>query len=101
MQWSRSRHRRGKLHCIVKTHARTSAAQRDNPNRTPGYVAVAVDCDRGTFVRELNTGLGTDRVENMKGFAVELLKLLKEAILGEANFDQCLQPGSPSRLGDG
>lgn len=31
------------------------------PNRKPGYVALAVDCDRGTFVKELSTGLGAER----------------------------------------
>jgi PncC family amidohydrolase len=56
------------------------------PNRTPGYVALAVDCERGTYVRELNTGLGTDRVANMKGFVVEALKFLKDVILGEAKL---------------
>ncbi|KAI1840849.1 hypothetical protein JX266_012931 [Neoarthrinium moseri] len=58
----------------------------DTPNRTPGYVALAVDCEKGTFVRELNTGLGTDRVANMKRFAVEALKLLKDVMTGEAKL---------------
>ncbi|KAH8895344.1 putative competence/damage-inducible CinA family protein [Thozetella sp. PMI_491] len=56
------------------------------PNRTPGYVALAVDCERGTFVRELNTGLGPDRVANMKRFAAEALSFLKDVILGEAKL---------------
>ncbi|KAK4574028.1 hypothetical protein LTR86_001789 [Recurvomyces mirabilis] len=56
------------------------------PNRKPGYVALAVDCDKGTFVKELNTGLGTDRVGNMKRFAVEALTLLKEVIKDEAKL---------------
>ncbi|KAK1818024.1 hypothetical protein LTR12_007549 [Friedmanniomyces endolithicus] len=55
------------------------------PNRKPGYVALAVDCEQGTFVRELDTGLGTDRVGNMKRFAVEALTLLRDVIKGEAN----------------
>lgn len=55
-------------------------------NRTPGFVALAVACDRGTYVRELNTGLGTDRLANMKQFAVEGLKFLKEVILDEAKL---------------
>jgi PncC family amidohydrolase len=56
------------------------------PNRQPGYVALAVDCDRGTFTRELNTELGTDRVANMVRFAVEGLTLLKEVIEGRAKL---------------
>ncbi|KAK0345405.1 hypothetical protein LTR91_019302 [Friedmanniomyces endolithicus] len=55
------------------------------PNRKPGYVALAVDCEQGTFVRELDTGLGTDRVGNMKRFAVEALTLLRDVIKGEAH----------------
>lgn len=53
------------------------------PNRHPGYVALAVSCDRGTFVRELNTGLGSDRVGNMVQFAVEALKLLRDVLNGD------------------
>ncbi|EMC96063.1 hypothetical protein BAUCODRAFT_148897 [Baudoinia panamericana UAMH 10762] len=56
------------------------------PNRRPGYVALAVDCERGCFVREVNTGLGGERVGNMKRFAVEALTLLKEVMLGEAKL---------------
>ena len=58
----------------------------NTPNRTPGYVALAVDCERGTFVRELNTGLGTDRVANMKRFAFEALQLLRDVMVGEAKL---------------
>ncbi|EGP86681.1 uncharacterized protein MYCGRDRAFT_105000 [Zymoseptoria tritici IPO323] len=55
-------------------------------NRTPGYVALAVDCERGTFVREVETGLGGDRVANMVRFAEEGLRLLKDVISGEAKL---------------
>jgi len=58
----------------------------DSPNRKPGYVALAVDCDKGTFTRELNTELGTDRVANMLRFTVEALKLLKDVMQGEAKL---------------
>ncbi|KAK5705473.1 hypothetical protein LTR97_002591 [Elasticomyces elasticus] len=57
------------------------------PNRKPGYVALAVDCDKGTFTKELNTGLGGDRVANMKRFAVEALTLLKEVIKGRYDVE--------------
>ncbi|KAK6439768.1 hypothetical protein LTR95_004009 [Oleoguttula sp. CCFEE 5521] len=56
------------------------------PNRKPGYVALAVDCERGTFTKELNTELGGDRVANMVQFALEGLKLLKSVISGEAKL---------------
>ena len=56
------------------------------PNRKPGYVALAVDCERGTFTKELDTGLGTDRVANMVQFAIEALTLLKEVISGDAKL---------------
>jgi PncC family amidohydrolase len=58
----------------------------DTPNRTPGYVALAVDCDKGTFTRELDTGLGTDRAANMKRFAVEALTLLRDVMTGSAKL---------------
>lgn len=56
------------------------------PNRQPGYVALAVDSERGTFTRELNTELGGDRVANMLRFAVEALTLLKDVIEGKAKL---------------
>jgi PncC family amidohydrolase len=55
-------------------------------NRTPGYVALAVDCERGTFVKELDTGLGGERTQNMIQFAVEALTFLKSVISGEAKL---------------
>lgn len=56
------------------------------PNRTPGYVALAVDTERGTFVKELSTGLGGDRIANMVRFAVEGLTLLRDVIKGDAKL---------------
>lgn len=58
----------------------------NTPNRTPGYVALAVDCERGTFTKELNTEHGGDRVANMIQFAVEAFTLLKEVIEGKAKL---------------
>ncbi|KAI9811133.1 MAG: hypothetical protein M1827_005584 [Pycnora praestabilis] len=55
-------------------------------NRTPGYVALAVSSDRGTYTRELDTGLGGDREKNMVTFAVEALKLLHDVITGDAKL---------------
>ena len=56
------------------------------PNRQPGYVALAVDSEQGTYVKELNTQLGGDRVANMKRFAVEALTLLRDVLKGEAKL---------------
>lgn len=58
----------------------------NTPNRKPGYVALAVDSERGCFTKELDTGLGTDRVANMVRFTVEALTLLKEVIEGKAKL---------------
>lgn len=55
-------------------------------NRTPGFVALAVDCERGTFVREVKTGLGGDRVANMVQFAIEGLTLVRDVMVGEAKL---------------
>ncbi|RQM05878.1 hypothetical protein DH86_00002195 [Scytalidium sp. 3C] len=56
------------------------------PNRTPGYVALAVATESGTYKRELSTGLGGDRQANMVAFAVEALTLLRDVIKGEAKL---------------
>lgn len=55
-------------------------------NRRPGYAALAVDCERGTYVRELSTGLGPHRVGNMVQFAVEALRLLRDVLTGDAKL---------------
>ena len=51
-----------------------------------GYVALAVATEKGTYTRELSTGLGTDREANMIQFAVEALTLLKDVIKGDAKL---------------
>jgi len=59
----------------------------DTRNRTPGYVALAVDCADGrTFTREVETGLGGDREANMVRFVEEGLRFLKEVITGDAKL---------------
>lgn len=58
----------------------------DTPNRKPGYVALAVASEKGTFVKELNTGLGEDRIANMVRFSVEALTLLLDVMLDEAKL---------------
>ncbi|KAF2659479.1 competence/damage-inducible protein-like protein cinA [Lophiostoma macrostomum CBS 122681] len=55
-------------------------------NRTPGYVALAVSSEKGTVTREVETGLGTDREQNMVRFAVEGLKLVRDVIKGEGKL---------------
>lgn len=59
-------------------------ARTDNPIR--GYVALAVATEQGTHTKEVETGLGGDREENMIAFSVEALKLLKEVMKGEAKL---------------
>jgi PncC family amidohydrolase len=56
------------------------------PNRKPGYVALAVDGPKGTFVKDLDTGLGPDRTANMIQFAVEALTFLKAVLTDEAKL---------------
>ena len=51
-----------------------------------GYVALAVATEKGTYTRELSTGLGTDREANMIQFAVEALTLLKDVIKGDSKL---------------
>jgi len=58
----------------------------NTPNRTPGYVALAVATESGVYKRELSTGLGGDREANMIQFAVEALGLLRDVIKGDAKL---------------
>jgi len=51
-----------------------------------GYVALAVAVDGKVYSREVETGLGTDREQNMVAFAVEALKLVKDVIQGDAKL---------------
>ena len=51
-----------------------------------GYIALAVSTDRGEYVKELDTGLGSDREKNMVAFAVEALKLVRDVIKGDAKL---------------
>ncbi len=51
-----------------------------------GYVALAVATEKGTYTRELSTGMGTDREKNMVQFAFEALTLLTEVIKGDAKL---------------
>ena len=51
-----------------------------------GYVALAVSTDRGTYTREVETGLGGDREKNMVAFAAEALKLLRDVMRGNAKL---------------
>ncbi|CAG8955708.1 hypothetical protein HYFRA_00010974 [Hymenoscyphus fraxineus] len=58
----------------------------NTPNRTPGYVALAIATENGVFTKELDTGLGGDREGNMIAFAREALGFLREVIKGEAKL---------------
>jgi nicotinamide mononucleotide (NMN) deamidase PncC len=54
-------------------------------NRTPGYVALAVATEGATVTREVDRE-SKDRGENMIGFAVEALTLLRDVIKGEGKL---------------
>ncbi|XMA18394.1 hypothetical protein WAI453_011185 [Rhynchosporium graminicola] len=58
----------------------------NTPNRTPGYVALAVATESGVYKRELSTGHEGDREANMIAFAVEALTLLEDVIKGDAKL---------------
>lgn len=49
-------------------------------NRTPGYAAFAVASRGDVQTRELETGHGVDRQQNMTAFALAGLELLSETI---------------------
>ncbi|KAK7745179.1 hypothetical protein SLS62_009892 [Diatrype stigma] len=54
-------------------------------NRTPGYVALAVDGPSGTVTAEVETGHG-NREANMVEFTLAVLNLLKQTIEGKARI---------------
>ncbi|RDL42455.1 putative competence protein CinA [Venustampulla echinocandica] len=59
----------------------------NTPNRTPGYLALAVATDDGkVYKKETNTGLGGDREANMIAFAEEALSLLRDVIKGDTKL---------------
>ncbi|KAF2155522.1 hypothetical protein K461DRAFT_274509 [Myriangium duriaei CBS 260.36] len=62
-------------------------------NRTPGYVALAVAGAGGNWTREVETGLGGDRVANMLRFAEEGVRLLLDVIEGRIEPDRDDQGG--------
>ena len=51
-----------------------------------GYVALAVSTEKGTYTREVETGLGQDREANMVAFAVAGLELVRDVIKGDAKL---------------
>ena len=57
-----------------------------------GYVALAVALEKGSQTKEVETGLGGDREGNMVAFAVEGLRLLRDAI--KQNFEGTWIPRS-------
>ncbi|KAG9248505.1 competence/damage-inducible protein-like protein cinA [Calycina marina] len=57
----------------------------NTPTRTPGYVALVISSEKGTFTREVMTG-SSDRGENMVAFATEALTLLRDVIKGDAKL---------------
>jgi PncC family amidohydrolase len=83
-----AKHVRGELKAdyVIAESGTAGPTGGDTRNRTPGYVALAVDCEKGTFTREVETGLGGDRVGNMVRFAEEGLKLVKDVINGDAKL---------------
>ncbi|KAI4747699.1 putative competence/damage-inducible CinA family protein [Aureobasidium sp. EXF-12298] len=83
-----AKHVRGELKAdyVIAESGTAGPTGGDTRNRTPGYVALAVDCEKGTFTREVETGLGGDRVANMVQFAEEGLKLVKDVINGDAKL---------------
>jgi len=75
----------GSTYTVSESGTAGPTASGTTPNRQPGYVALAVATDHGTYTKELNTGT-TDREQNMLAFAVEALNLLKDVIQGTAKL---------------
>ncbi|KAL2005317.1 hypothetical protein VTN00DRAFT_2528 [Thermoascus crustaceus] len=80
-------HVRGTLGSTYTVSESGTAGPTGGPtNRKPGYVALAVSSPQGTFTREVDTGIGPDREQNMVAFADEALKLVRDVIRGDAKL---------------
>ncbi|ESZ98158.1 putative competence/damage-inducible CinA family protein [Sclerotinia borealis F-4128] len=82
-------HVRGKLgstYCICESGTAGPGASGEGANRQPGYVALAIATENGTYKKDLNTGLGGDREGNMILFAKEALMFLKDVLKGGAKI---------------
>ncbi|MCJ1259387.1 hypothetical protein MMC24_007224 [Lignoscripta atroalba] len=80
------REKLGSTYCVCESGTAGPGASGEGRNRRPGYVALAVATASGTVTREVETGLGGKREENMVAFAVEALTLLRDVIKGDAKL---------------
>lgn len=51
-----------------------------------GYVALAIATEKGTYKKDLSTGLDGDREGNMVAFAKEALAFLRDVLKGDAKL---------------
>ncbi|KAG9237377.1 hypothetical protein BJ875DRAFT_502773 [Amylocarpus encephaloides] len=75
----------GATYCICESGT-AGPTGGNTPNRTPGYVALAIATEKQVFKKDLRTGLGGDREENMIAFAQEALQFLREILKGDAKM---------------
>ncbi|KAJ8066235.1 hypothetical protein OCU04_005319 [Sclerotinia nivalis] len=76
----------GSTYCICESGTAGPGASGEGANRQPGYVALAIATENGTYKKDLNTGLGGDREGNMIVFAREALGFLREVLKGNAKI---------------
>ncbi|KAI9648352.1 hypothetical protein NHQ30_002985 [Ciborinia camelliae] len=80
---------RGKLgstYCICESGTAGPGASGEGWNRQPGYVALAIATENGTYKKDLITGLVGDREGNMIVFAEQALGFLREVLRGDAKI---------------
>ncbi|KAF7863852.1 hypothetical protein EAF04_006817 [Stromatinia cepivora] len=76
----------GSTYCICESGTAGPGASGEGANRQPGYVALAIATEKGTYKKDLNTGLGGDREGNMIIFAREALGFLRDVLKGDAKM---------------
>lgn len=85
-----TRSRLGATYVLAESGTAGPTASGKGMNRQPGYVALAVSSENGTYRTEKETGVelgtGREREENMLAFAVLGLTLLKEVLEGKAKL---------------
>ncbi|KAF7960827.1 hypothetical protein EAE96_000500 [Botrytis aclada] len=76
----------GSTYCVCESGTAGPGASGEGRNRQPGYVALAIATEKGTYKKESSTGLGSDREGNMVAFAKEALAFLRDVLKGDAKL---------------
>lgn len=80
------RRRTGRRKSIMLCHTTPVLPAWRTYKRYRGYAALAVATEQGTHTKEIETGMGENREDNMVAFSVEALILLRDVMRGDAKL---------------